>query len=343
MSWFETEGRYPHHVIFSQVNYKRNPASMPFVARADKKSLDAIADKIGSLLSKNGFHRDNITESDTVQLYALAEKGYIDRDLLSPSQIRSVYFNEPCSLAISVGGRDMITVRAILSGAAVTDAKNIASGAEEMLDREIEFAYSDPFGYISASPECCGSCAEFSALLYLPSLSQEGDVSSAALRLSRSDVSLTPFYRDGENSGDLYYLTHIPSHLCDEDLTAASLDRLISAVIEEEITRERMKLKEKSKIIADGAWRAYGSLLYCRLLSEGELLSLSSTIRRAMAICDDKSVSLPPVSAVTLNTLLARALNYSLISEGGACTSEEELLSRRAKVVSGILYEKGLI
>ena len=256
MSWFETEGRYPHHVIFSQVNYKRNPAALPFVARADKKSLESAAERIGSLLIKNGFHREDITEGDTVQLYALAEKGYIDRDLLLPSPIRSVYFNEPCSLAITVGGRDMITVRAILSGAAITDAKNIASGAEELLDREIEFAYSDTFGYISASAESCGSCAELSSLLYLPSLSRGGDMSSALLRLSRSGVTLTPFYLDRENSGDLYYLSHRPSHICDESLAVASLDRLISAIVEDEISRERMILREKSKIIADGAWRA---------------------------------------------------------------------------------------
>lgn len=341
MSWFDTEGRYPHHVIFSQVNYKRNPDAMPFVASADKKSLEAFAEKIGSLLSKNGFRREDVAEGDTARLFALAEKGYIDRDLLFPSQIRAVYFNEPCSLAVSVGGRDMITIRAILSGAAISDAKNIASGAEELLDREIEFAYSDTFGYISASPECCGSCAELSALLYLPSLTEEGEKSSSYLKLLHSGVTLTPFYLDRENSGDLYYLSHRPSHLCDEGLTVASLDRLISAVVEGEISRERMILKEKSKIIADSAWRAYGSLLYCRLLSEGELLSLCSTIRLAISVCDDKSIALPPVSTVTLNTLLARTMNYSIISDGGVCASEEELLSRRAKIVSALLYEKG--
>lgn len=337
MSWFDSEGKLPHHVIFSQTSYKRNPANQPFLGKCDPKTRTSSAERIDALLLKNGFRKDPIADGDTVQLRALAEKGFVDVDFLRPSPLRALYFNEPCSLAVSVGGKDLITIRSLLSGLAVTETRNIASGAEELLDSEFEFAYSDASGYLSPTPSRCGSGAEFSALLYLPSLRINSSEEPLRHRLSCSRAILAPFLTQSMGS-DLYLLTHRPSHLCDEIVSSQAFDSLISSIVEEETAAERIIFAESSKIIIDKAWRAYGALLYTRSLSAADMLSLSSSIRIALALCDGKSTRLPPVSVTLLNSILGRGLDCSVISESGACRSGEECNDRRAELISGLLY-----
>lgn len=336
MSWFDSEGKQPYHVIFSQTSYIRNAANLPFLGKCDNKSLTAISDKIDSLLLKNGFRRENLPEDDKIRLGALFEKGFISSDLLRATPLRAIYFNEPCSLAVSVGGKDLLTVRSLLPGLSVTETRNIASGAEELLDSEIEFAYRDATGYLSPTPSRCGSGAEFTALLYLPSLRLCGTEESLRQRLSRSNADLFPFLKD-KCEGDLYILTHSPSHCCDELLSAEAFDGILAKVVEEELAAERIIFSGSSKIMIDKAWRAYGTLLYARNLSAQDMLSLSSSIRIALANCDTKTAKLPPISATLLNTMIGKGLDCSVISEMGACRSIEECNERRAELVSGLI------
>lgn len=340
MSWFDTEGKLPYHVIFSQTSYARNAAGMPFIGKCDQKSLVAICDRIDSMLLKNGFRRENIPDEDTLRLGALFEKGFIPPDLLRSTPLRAIYFNEPCSLAVSVGGSDLLTVRSLLPGLSVAETRNIASGAEELLDSEIEFAYNDAAGYLSPTPSGCGSGAEFTALLYLPSLRLCGSTEALRQRLLRSKAELFPFLKNG-SAADLYILSHTPSHTCDEQLSAEAFGALLMRIVEEESAAERIIFSSSSKIMTDKAWRAYGALLYARDLTALDMLSLCSSVRIALACHDGKDAKLPPVSTVLLNTILARGLDCSVITETGICRSRDECCSRRAELVSNLLRSFG--
>lgn len=337
MSWYDTEGKDPIFVILSETRYIRNISGIPFVGRAEQRQLEDVFARVDALLTKNGFRKETAPENDTVHYSSLAEKGFADRSFIDASSPHAIYFNEPCSLAVSLGGREHITVRALLSGRAITDSRNIASGAEELLDKKFEFAYSERFGYVSAIPSSCGSGMELSALLYLPSLKILGKKEGTRRECLTFGAILSPYLTSAENEGDLYHLSFSPLYPCDEQAAATSFDSLIGKLIEEETRSLRMIFAERSKIIIDNARRAYGTLRYASRLSHAELLSFSSSIRLALALADEDE-ALPPIKVTTLNVLLGEGADYSVIascSEG--CHSEEECLERRAIFTSGLL------
>ena len=335
MSWYNTEGKCPHNAIFSKTRYLRNISGLPFPRRAGEKLLEPYFAKIDSLLSKNGFRKEAIPGGDSPQLFSLAEKGFVDAEFLASESTRAIYFNEPCSLAVAVGGKDLITICSLLSGRALTETRNIASGAEELLDGEFEFAYSDNTGYISHAPALCGSGAEFSVMLYLPALSQSGQIEKTERFCHRLSATLTPAFTYPD--GDLYTLSYSPSHNQDESAAAEGFDGFVGKLIEEERALERMIFAEKSKIIIEKAWRAYGILLYARHIDEKELLSLSSDIRFALSATDSQA-KLPPVGIKDLNFMLAECLNASVIAKKGSSITEEDCRHARAEIVSGFLY-----
>ena len=45
MSWFTTEGKHPHHVIFSKTTFVRNLSGMPFTKKMGDKSIESFFKK----------------------------------------------------------------------------------------------------------------------------------------------------------------------------------------------------------------------------------------------------------------------------------------------------------
>ena len=334
MSWFNAEGKCPHHVIRSQTRYVRNPAGAPFQKRSAPKPTDQFFDKAEALLLKNGFRKENLPTGSLPEVAAFAEKGFIDRDFLNCVGRRALFFNEPCNLAVALGGGDLINVRSLLAGNAIAETRNIAAGAEELLDRELEFAYSETLGYISHSPELCGSGVEFSSLLYLPSLRM--NKSSEALRYQCALIGARLFPLMSDPSGDLYTLSHSPAPFSSELSAAQLFGALVTKIAEDEARAVRIIFSERDKIIIDQAWRAYGILTNAKLISEGEMLSLSSSIRIALSACDNASL-LPPVSVTKLNLLLAEGLSSSVISVRRECKSDVDCDLARADVIHKML------
>lgn len=337
MSWFTNEGKRPHHVIFSKTGYVRNIFGLPFTKRLGEKNTATIYKKIDSILTKNGFRKEILPDGDSLHALSLAEKGFIDRDLLSASGQRAVYFNEPCSLSVAIGGKDIISIRSLLSGLSVSDTRNIASSVEELLDRELEFAYYDHLGYVSATPSLCGSGAVFSSLLYLPALRSTQEIDSVRLLCAESSGRLDPAFAYTDNYGDLYTLSYSPSHLCDESAAADGFSSLVECIIDREYELERMIFADSGKIIIDKAWRAYGQMLYARRLAEDEMLTLLSSVRFALAVADGDA-KLPPLTVKDMNLMLGEGLNASCALNRQSCASEDDCQEARAEFVSKLLY-----
>ena len=337
MSWFTNEGKRPHHVIFSKTGYVRNIFGLPFTKRLGEKNTATIYKKIDSILTKNGFRKEILPDGDSLHALSLAEKGFIDRDLLSASGQRAVYFNEPCSLSVAIGGKDIISIRSLLSGLSVSDTRNIASSVEELLDRELEFAYYDHLGYVSATPSLCGSGAVFSSLLYLPALRSTQEIDSVRILCAESGGRLDPAFTYTDNCGDLYTLSYSPSHLCDESAAADGFSSLAECIIDREYELERMIFTDSGKIIIDKAWRAYGQMLYARRLAEDEMLTLLSSVRFALAVADGDA-KLPPLTVKDMNLMLGEGLNASCAMTRQSCASEDDCQEARAEFVSKLLY-----
>lgn len=337
MSWFTTEGKSSLHAIFSRTSYHRNLSGSPFTKRMGDKSLEAVAKKIDSLLTKNGFRAEGLPDTDELYRLSLAEKGFVGKEFLSSSTKKSIYFNEPCSLSVAIGGKDLISITSLLSGLAISDTRNIASGAEELLDGAFEFAYSEETGYYSSIPSLCGSGAVFSAMLYLPAAKTSGEIASLRASCADGGASLEPAFIYPDNCGDLYRLSLSPSHLSDENTAAESFSAIIEGIIEREISIERMIFEESAKIIIDNAWRAFAQLLYARRLDERDLLSLSSSVRFAICAASGNA-KLPPLEVKELNYLLGEGLNASIALTRPNITSEDEIAEARAEIVSKLVY-----
>ena len=333
MSWFNTEGSCPQYYIWSKTRYIRNISGFPF----HPKESDQLAEfnkKMDELLKQNGFRKEVIPKGKTIEVLSLGEKQFADGDFIDTEGERALYLNEPCNLSIAIGGRDMISIQSILSGLAITESMNIAAGAEELLDNNFEIAYSDKYGYLSPDPHKCGSGAELCAALYLPALSAGEQIEKERNSCRELNIGMAPFSLYQQNPGNIYLISQTISANVSETDERQHFDKICQRIVQNEKNCARMIFKNKSKLIIDKAWRAFGTLRYAKQLGEIEFLSLLSDLRLALSLTDDKSL-LPPISFITLNYLLAEGLNASVaLTIPAGERSEENCLTARADLVS---------
>ena len=346
MSWYTTEGKDPHHTLRSEVQYIRNFAALPFSDRAPENQRRALFSELEKLLEANGFKKEPLPEG-VIHKLSYAEKGYLDTCGFSSSSKEdiaydhdcSLFFNEPCSLAVTVGGKDHISIRSLLSGRAIKEAKSIASEAEELFDKKFEFAYSHHFGYLSPCPYRCGSGEILSAILFLPALSLSNETADVERYCRRQGVTFSPTFTYKGNPGDMFTLKYSPHHLSDRRAAASGFDALISGIIEKEKQYEGIIFAERCKIITDKAYRALGAMTYAQSMSEEEMLCHLSSLRLLCAASPDKKES-HAVKLPKINLIFAECLNASVASTSGGIGSYEELEEKRATRLKELLCDK---
>lgn len=339
MSWYNATGPMQTHVLYTKVRYVRNVKDLSFYHLADQKRADELFTKLNSILEGNGFRGEKITDSASPYLFSLAEKELIECDVVYSERPRALYFNDPCNLTVSLGGDDYISISSVVSGLAANEAINMASGAEELIDREIAFAYSESIGYLSPNVTKCGSGTTFSAALYLPSLRLLGEFARKILSLSSLSMSLSPRMCDEKNAGDVYILTYSPHYLSDESRAAELFSATVTRLIKNEEIMLSTLFKDKKQSIYDKAKRALGTLLYADTLDESEMLSLLSDIRLYHSIDKCAPPHLPKIN--DLNYFCAEGLNSSILhSAKDKCTSMEDCDRARAELIRKYLKDK---
>ena len=339
MSWYNSTGPMQTHVLYTKVKYVRNPKDTNFYHISDQKRADELFSRLKVTLEGNGFRGENVSDKGTVYLLSLAEKQLAEHDFVYSDRPRALYFNEPCNLTVALGGDNYISISSTAAGLALKEAHNMSTGAEELIDREIPFAYSDRLGYLSPNISECGSGATFSSALYLPSLRLLGDAARRMLSLTSLNMTLSPMMQNEGNGGDVYLLSYSPHYLSDEESAVAHFTNTVTCLVEKEETILSTLFKERKKLLYDKARRALGTLLYSESISENEMLSLLSDIRLYHSVNKCAPVALPHLS--DLNYLTVEGLNASmLLSSGEKCNSIEELNCLRATLIKKYLNEK---
>ena len=339
MSWYNTPGPVQTHVLYTKVRYVRNPSDINFYHLSDQDRANELFSRLNTILEGNGFRGEKINESASPYLLSLAEKQLAEKDIVFSKKPRALYFNDPCNLTVALGGDNYISISSVVSGLALNEALNMASGAEELIDREVSFAYSDTLGYLSPNCNECGSGATFSCALYLPSLRLLGEFSKKMLSLSSLSMSLSPMIQEGSNCGDVYILSYIPHYLSDENDAAAHFTNTVSRLVKKEETILNALYKDKTQNIYDKARRALGILLYSESIDENEMLTLLSDVRLYHSIGKFERSALPEIN--DLNYLFIEGLNYStILTTGEKCGSMDDCNRARSAFIKKYLKDK---
>ncbi len=311
MSWYDTHGNEENYVLWSKIRFYRNIKGLCFFKHSDVEAVGEYFERTEKLLQKNGFHEYENTV-DKASLLSLAEKQYADPGFIeSESSQKSLFFNEPCSLSVSVGGVDFFCIQSLLSGLSVDECYKIASRAEELIDEEFELAYSEKYGYLSPLFSHSGAGFDISAAVFLPAASRMGKISEISSLLFDSGISLYPLFSGMGKGADVYMLSLSPSKERSEREEVLRFSRSVENILSLEKEYGGIICGNNTVGMADISSRAEGIMEYAHSIGTEEFLTLISDIRFGLCLGVSDRLS-GAFSSVKLNSLLCECLPVTL-------------------------------
>ena len=297
MSWYHIPGCEQDVAVCTRVRLSRNLEDFPYPARLDPARAREIISRVGEVLEKNGFSRQDFADMTRSAAYTLAERQYVSASALSESLPHALFLNEPCNLAVTVCAEEHIRLQSIRPGLELRDATAGAFEVEAILDKALPFAFHERLGYLTRDPADLGTGLRVAVLLCLPVLEMLGLCQSLSQSLERTGQYLR---RCGDSG--LYLLSHRAATGIREEALISSLDASSHHVITaEREARSRLEGEERERLV-DRILRTHAILRVAHRITEDELPSMLSDLRlgAAMGILED--VKVESVTAALIET-----------------------------------------
>ena len=282
--WLSAKGEQNDIIISSRVRLARNLTKYYFRSRIEKKELSRILESV-ELAARAVPELQGLVSLNTDKLSAFEKALLMERRLISPNFARD---NGPSKVLIGPGElvslmineEDHVRIQVMQPALGLHAAWQVISSIDDELSKNIDYAFSDQYGYLTACPTNVGTGLRASIFVHLPALVTTGQIQNILQNMGSSEIAFRGFYGEGTRMlGDIY---QVSNQLTLGRLEERIIERMYFVALElTELERaERLKLLEKDPImVEDRVFRAVAILQAAKMLESKELLQLLSDLR----------------------------------------------------------------
>ena len=337
--WLDASGAESEIVLSSRVRIARNLEKRRFTHTAAPEELAAVLSMARSAAAGAEAFSDgeffDMGEVSTLDRQFLAERHLVSREFLFSSSSRAIMVRPAEELCLMINEEDHLRIQAFASGLELGDAYDVANRLDDELSLQMEFAFSERFGYLTACPTNLGTGLRASALMHLPGLVHTKEIHKLLDSLRQLRHSIRGLHGEGsEVMGNFFQLSNSGSLGTPDHVIVENLRGLVLRLVGFERKAREMLLRKARTLLEDKVWRAFGLLRYSRSVSSKEALSLISAVRLGAGLGLVKNV---PVK--TLNELLIYIQPAHLQLLEGRSMEPQERDEARANFIRRTLSE----
>jgi protein arginine kinase len=332
-AWLDASGDENEIVLSSRVRIARNLHGHRFTHNCDNAELDAILRKsLDAARRTRAFVRSRyipMGEISTLDRQLLAERHLVSRDFLHNSAARGVLFTPDESTSLMINEEDHLRIQGFAAGFDLGGAFRRANDLDDQLAPDVDIAYHDRLGFLTACPTNLGTGLRVSVLVHLPGLVHSKEINKLLESLRKLNHSIRGFFGEGsEVMGNFFQLSNSAALGTPEDVLVKNLREMVVKVIQYERRSRALLFRKAQRLLEDKVWRAYGLLRYSRSVNTKEALSLISAVRLGVGVGLVRDV---PIR--TLNELLVYIQPAHLQKRGSAAMDAQERDVARAEYI----------
>jgi len=282
--WLRGEG--PHHqiVISSRVRLARNLRNRPFPGWAKKAErgsiLELLRRRVEELPEMQDSFSETLQELSALDRQVLVERHLISREHAAKGAGSAVVINRRQTLSIMINEEDHLRIQSIRSGLQLKQAFKLVDKIDSALEDQLEFAFDQRLGYLTACPTNVGTGMRASAMLHLPGLVLSELINQVIQAVSKIGLAVRGLYGEGtEAMGNLFQISNQTTLGEKEEEIINRLSKVIETIIEKEHDARQILLQKKPDTLWDQVGRAYGVLTYAHAMASKEALNLLSIIK----------------------------------------------------------------
>ncbi|MDP8266308.1 MAG: protein arginine kinase [Candidatus Aceula meridiana] len=282
--WLKGTGPQSHIVMSSRIRLARNVSKVPFPSRANKKDLTAVYDSVKSAIEKSGYLKDSvvlrINDLDNLDKQFLIERHLMSHDHAASGEGRAIAFSKEEILSIMINEEDHLRVQAMQSGFNLFETWKIMDTIDNELSKNINFAYDDQWGYLTACPTNTGTGIRGSVMLHLPALVMTKQINKVLEAIAKLSFASRGFYGEGTQAiGNFFQISNQVSLGHSEEDILQNINGLVRQVIEQEEQARQTLLVQNKAVLEDKICRSYGVLRNAHIISSQETVDLLSMVR----------------------------------------------------------------
>ncbi len=197
-AWLSDDAPHGDVVLSSRTRYMRNLQGRRFPNKADEHELMQVMQTIFEAA------REAHLELEVFKGLTNAERDYlVGCRLVSPDfewtlPGRALLVDEARSISLMINEEDHLRIQALSAGWSIENCDRAASTCVDELEARLNFAYSEAFGFLSASPFNSGIGRRQSSMFHLIGLAHQRRLPSVIKALSAKGIAVRGLF--GESS-----------------------------------------------------------------------------------------------------------------------------------------------
>ncbi len=284
-SWMGHEGPEGDIVLGTRIRLARNLRKLPFPRAAKKEHLQQVT----SVAEEMAGH---LQDFGTISYLKMAEIPLLDRQLMvekhlvSPNHAenpthKALLLRDREDISIMVNEEDHFRLQVLFAGLQLNQAWQSISALDDCFEGQVDYAFDEQWGYLTACPTNVGTGMRASVMLHLPGLALVGQLTQVLNHVSKFGLSVRGIYGEGSESyGNVFQLSNQLTLGHAEEETIEHLAKVTMQIIEgERQARDFLKQPDRRTSSEDKAYRALGVLSHARVMSTREAMELLSDVR----------------------------------------------------------------
>jgi len=337
--WLKGSGPNSDIVISSRIRLARNLTTHPFPHWAGRKQSEEVLQKIEEAVAKvdllknisvfKMLEMDNIDKQFLVEMhlmsYELAQKKNANAVMIDPNGIISIMINE----------EDHMRVQVMQSGFNIYEAWNIIDRIDNELAKELNFAFSSEWGYLTACPTNTGTGMRGSVMLHLPALVMTKNINRVLAAIAKLSFTTRGLYGEGtQATGNFFQISNQVSLGHSEEEIIDNINGLIRQIIEQEQQAREFLLANNRPMLEDRVNRSFGILKSAYIISSQETVELLSLVRLGCDLGMVKDIDRRTINELFISTQPAhlQKLENKKLSQSDRDIKRAELIRSKLKI-----------
>lgn len=322
-------------VISTRIRLARNFAHQAFPRKQNEEAAKATSEKVAAILQQRDFAYFTMEQLTPLQRLVLVEKHMIS-PLLAKRKFGSVLLQQDETISVMVNEEDHLRIQSLQPGLQLKEAYDAAAAIDELLEQQIDYAYDEQFGYLTACPTNTGTGLRASVMLHLPALTLTNEMKQLIQTMPRLGMVVRGIYGEGsENLGNMYQVSNQMTLGKSEADILADLQAVTEKIIAREKEAREQLLYKAATALEDRIFRSLGTLRYARTVSSEEAATCLSNVRLGINLGYIEDVAVD-----TINTCMMLIQRGFLQQYAGSTLHPEQRDIARAKLLREHLIER---
>ncbi len=282
LNWYLQSGKESDVVLSTRVRMARNLKDMPFPSHMSEKEAEMVLEKIEQVVPSLGYGLKflRLKDMDNITKLSLIEKHLVSPDLaMDKDHTGAIIINDEENICIMVNEEDHIRIQVWSAGLELENTLALASEIDDKLEKLVNYAFSDKYGYLTACPTNVGTGMRASIMVHLPALTLTGNVKKVLDATNNFGMNIRGVYGEGSKpQGEIYQISNKQSLGISEKEIIKNMKAITDKIVEQERLARKYIGKEQIEL-EDRIYRDFGILSNARKISSDEAKELLSYVK----------------------------------------------------------------